>query len=206
MSQQGAGGPGLPPEHQDFINRYQEGPHAVTGQESLDQHQNVASQVSPEDYRHAAYEAFSRMSPEDRRQFAQQVGLQAQQQGYPFPDVNRDGVDDRYEDPQHLAQATAQMQQQRPGLLGQLFGGSGGSGGPGGPVAGQGLGGLLESPWAKGALAGIAAYGLGRMVFGGGYGGYGGGFFGDNDGGFFGGDGDGGGGDGGDGGGGGDGD
>jgi hypothetical protein len=181
MSQQGGGSPGLAPEHQDFVNRYQKGPHAVTGQESLEQHQNVASQVSPEDYRQAAYQAFSRMSPEDRRQFAQQVGLEAQQQGYPFPDVNHDGIDDRYEDPQHLAQATAQMQQQRPGLLGQLFGASGPGAGPG-----QGLGGVLESPWAKGALAGIAAYGLGRMVFGGGGygGGYGGGFFGGDGGGF----------------------
>jgi single-strand DNA-binding protein len=58
---------------------------------------------------------------------------------------------------------------------------------------------VLESPWAKGALAGIAAYGLGRMLLGGGYGGFGGGFggFGDDDGGgFFGGGDDGGGGDG----------
>jgi hypothetical protein len=199
MSQQpgpgAAGGPTLPPEHQDFVNRYQEGPHAVTGQESLEQHQNVAAQMSPEDYRQAAYEAFSRMSPEDRRQFAQQVGLQAQQQGYPFPNVSQGTVDPRYEDPQHLAQATADMHQQRPGLLGQLFGG----GGPGqGMGPGQGLGSVLESPWAKGALAGIAAYGLGRMLFGGGYGGYGGGFggFGGFGGDFDGGD-DGGGGDGG---------
>lgn len=50
----------------------------------------------------------------------------ARQGGQSFPDVNGDGIDDRLQDPNFLAQKATQVQQQQPGLLGQLLGGLGG--------------------------------------------------------------------------------
>ena len=62
-------------------------------------------------------------------QLGQQLIQQARQQGQSFPDVNGDGIDDRLQDPNFLAQKTTQVHQQQPGLLGQLLGGGGASGG-----------------------------------------------------------------------------
>src|SRR5918912_1134010 len=56
----------------------------------------------------------------------QQLIQQARQQGQSFPDVNGDGIDDRLQDPNFLAQKTTQVHQQQPGLLGQLLGGASG--------------------------------------------------------------------------------
>jgi hypothetical protein len=65
--------------------------------------------------------------------------------------LNQDGADDRYQDPQELAQLTTRMRRQQPGFLDQLFGGG----------AGQGM---LGNPLAKGALAGIAAMAMRKMM------------------------------------------
>ena len=55
------------------------------------------------------------------QQFAQFLQQRAQQQNVQFPDLNRDGIDDRFQqDPRSLAQMTSRMEQQQPGLLGQL--------------------------------------------------------------------------------------
>ena len=37
-------------------------------------------------------------------------------EGPGFPDVNEDGIDDRLQDPDYLAQTTTRVEQQRPGL------------------------------------------------------------------------------------------
>lgn len=173
------------PDYQDYVDRYQQNPNSISEREAYERYQAVAPQLPPRDYHQAAHDTFAQMSPEQRRHFAQELSQRAQQEGYPppFPDVNQNGVDDRLEDPRYLAQATSQMQQQQPGLLGQLFGGGGGQ-----PNAG----GMLSNPWAKGALGGIAAYGAARLLGGGGLfggGGHGGGLFGggEHGGGFFGG-------------------
>jgi len=50
---------------------------------------------------------------------------QARQQGVAVPDLNRDGIDDRLQDPAYLARVTSQVHQQQPGLLGGLLGGAG---------------------------------------------------------------------------------
>jgi hypothetical protein len=86
---------------------------------------------------------------------------QARQQGVDVPDLNRDGVDDRLQDPASLAQVTGQLHQQQPGLIGQLLG-SGGVPGAGGSGVGQ----VLASPLAKAALAGIAAVAVKRTLSG----------------------------------------
>ncbi|MDQ4002154.1 MAG: hypothetical protein M3283_14420 [Actinomycetota bacterium] len=146
---------------EDFINRYQQGPQAISEQEAADRYREVAPQLSSEDHMRAAQAAFARMSPEERAEFGRYMAEQAQRQGHDFIDLNQDGIDDRLQDPDYLARTTTQAHQKEPGLLGQLFGGSGGhsSGGTGG--------GMLSSPLAKGVLGGIAAYGLSRMLGGG---------------------------------------
>ena len=148
---------------EDFINRYQQGPQRISEQEATDRYRQVASQLPPEDYLQAAKEAFARMSPEERVQFGRYLGQEAQRQGHDFVDLNQDGIDDRLQDPDFLAQTTSRAHQEQPGLLGQLFGGSGGGGGHAGGGTG---GGMLSSPLAKGVLGGIAAYGLSRMLSG----------------------------------------
>ncbi len=111
------------------------------------------------------------MTPQQRLQFGQQLIQSAQQQGHSFPDVNKDGIDDRLQDPDYLARTTARLDQQQPGLLGQLLGGLSGGGHAAGSHAsgghGSSGGGMLSNPLAKGVLGGIAAYGVSRMLGGG---------------------------------------
>jgi len=148
---------------EDFIKRYQQGPQRISEQEAADRYRQVASQLPPEDYLQAAKEAFARMSPEERVQFGRYLGQEAQRQGHDFIDLNQDGIDDRLQDPDYLAQTTSRAHQEQPSLVGQLFGGSGDGGGHAGGSTG---GGMLSSPLAKGVLGGIAAYGLSRMLGG----------------------------------------
>lgn len=146
-------------DHADFINRYKQNPNAIPNQEVSDRYQQVASQVSPADYQQAAQQVFSQMSPQERIQFAQSLMQQAQQQGYGFPDVNQDGIDDRLQDPNQLAQMTTQAQQQQPGMMNQLLNGD----------TRQSVTNALGNPVAKGVMGGIAAYGLSRLIGGGGH-------------------------------------
>ena len=148
-------------ESQDFVQRYEQG-HPAQGysdQEVLNRYQQVAPQLPPDVYQQSAEQAFARMSPQERQEFADWMRQRAQQQNVQIPDFNRDGVDDRFQqDPRALAQATAQVQQQQPGFLGQLLGG-GGSGGS------NSQGGMPQMNTAqKAALAGIAALALKTVI------------------------------------------
>ena len=144
-------------EYQDFVNRYDTGApwDGISDQEARSRYQQVAPQLSPEMYQESAQEAFSRLTPQQRLQLGQHLQQQTRQQGYNIPDLNRDGIDDRLQDPAYLAQATGQLQQQQPGILGDLLGGGGGGG--------QGM---LQNPVAKAALAGIAAVAVKKMMSG----------------------------------------
>ena len=144
-------------EYQDFVNRYDQGApwDGISDQEALDRYQQVAPQLPPDVYQQSAQEAFSRLTPQQRLQLGQHLQQQTRQQGYNIPDLNRDGIDDRLQDPAYLAQATGQLQQQQPGILGDLLGGGGGGG--------QGM---LQNPVAKAALAGIAAVAVKKMMSG----------------------------------------
>ncbi len=143
-------------EYQDFVNRYDTGApwDGISDQEARSRYQQVAPQLSPEMYQESAQEAFSRLTPQQRLQLGQHLQQQTRQQGYDVPDLNRDGIDDRLQDPAYLAQATGQLHQQQPGILGDLLGGGGG---------GQGM---LQNPVAKAALAGIAAVAVRKMMSG----------------------------------------
>jgi hypothetical protein len=141
-------------QYQDFVNRYDQGApwDGISDQEAYSRYQQVAPRLPPDMYQQSAQEAFSRMTPQQRMQLGQHLRQQARQQNMSFPDMDQDGVDDRFQDPQYLAQVTGRMQQQQPGLLGQVLGGGGG--------------GMLESPIAKAALAGIAAMAVKNMMGG----------------------------------------
>jgi hypothetical protein len=153
------GNPQQQKDYQNYVQRYQQGPphEGYSDQEVLQRYQQVAPQLRQQDYQAAAMQAFNRMSPEERAQFGQYVQQQAQMRGTPVPGFGQGVGREAYEDPGYLAQQTAQLHQQSPGMLTQLLGGGGGSG-------------ILGSPVAKAALAGIAAMAV-QNALGGGMGG-----------------------------------
>jgi hypothetical protein len=167
-------------DHQDFLERFRQGPQAVSEEEAASRYEQVAPNLPPDVYQRSAQEVFAQLTPEQRMQLGQALVQSARQQGQNFPDVNEDGVDDRLQDPDYLAQTAARVQEKQPGLLSQLLGGdrpapSGGV--PAGSVpSGGGMGGMLGSPMAKGILGGIAGAGLMNMLTGPSY--YSGGLFG----------------------------
>ena len=140
----------------DFVNRYDQGaPYdGISDQEAYQRYGQVARGLPPQQYEMAAQDAFARMSPEERVQFGRYLQQQANQRGMDFPDLNGDGVDDRFQDPGYLAGVTGRMQQRQPGMLEQMLGGGGGGG----------MGGMMSNPLAKAALAGIAAMAVKKMV------------------------------------------
>ena len=144
-------------EYQDFVNRYDTGApwDGISDQEAYSRYQQVAPQLPPDMYQQSAQDAFSRLTPQQRMQLGQYLQQQSRQQNFNIPDLNRDGIDDRFQDPAYLARATGQLNQQQPGILGDLLGGGGGGG--------QGM---LQSPIAKAALAGIAAMAVKNMMGG----------------------------------------
>jgi hypothetical protein len=167
-------------DHQDYLERFRQGPRAVSEEEAASRYEQVAPNLPPDVYQRSAQEVFAQLTPEQRMQLGQALVQSARQQGQSFPDVNEDGVDDRLQDPDYLAQTATRVQEKQPGLLSQLLGGgkpapSGGV--PAGSVpSGGGMGGMLGSPMAKGILGGIAGVGLMNMLTGPSY--YSGGLFG----------------------------
>ncbi|HEY9844712.1 MAG TPA: hypothetical protein V6D03_00780 [Candidatus Caenarcaniphilales bacterium] len=149
--------------YSDFVNRYEQGrPHeGYSDEEVYSRYQQVSRQMPSDLYQESAQEAFGRMSPQERMQFGQQLRHQARQQNFDFPDLDQDGQDDRFQDPNYLAQLTGRMHQQQPDMLGQLMSGAAGS------LLGGGGGNVLSNPLAKGAMAGIAAMAVKRMMSGG---------------------------------------
>jgi hypothetical protein len=167
-------------DYQDFVERFRQGPRAVSEEEAASRYEQVAPNLPPDVYQRSAQEVFAQLTPEQRMQLGQALVQSARQQGQNFPDVNEDGVDDRLQDPDYLAQTAARVQEKQPGLLSQLLGGdrpapSGGVS-AGSVPSGGGMGGMLGSPMAKGILGGIAGAGLMNMLTGPSY--YSGGLFG----------------------------
>ena len=149
-------------DYRNFVNRYEQGlPHeGYSDEEVVSRYQQVSRQMPSDLYQESAQEAFSRMSPQERMQFGQYLQQQTRQQNYNFPDLDQDGQDDRFQDPNYLAQATGRIHQQQPDVLGQLLSGAAGS-----FMGGQAGGGnILSNPLAKGAMAGIAAMAVKKMM------------------------------------------
>jgi hypothetical protein len=147
-------GPQQKQDYQDFIRRYDQG-HPSEGysdQETVNRYREVASHLPAEQYQQSAEEAFARMTPEERAEFGRWLQSRAQQQNVPFPDVNRDGRDDRLQDPRELAKVTTQMHEQEPDMLTKVLTGQTGT--------------ALDNPLARAALAGVAAMAAKRILTG----------------------------------------
>ena len=176
----GGGGEGRREEYQDFTRRYDQGaPYdGISDEEAANRYREVAPNLSQEDYRLSAREAFENMSPQEREEFGRMLRSEAQQQGHgDFIDRDHDGRDDRFQDPDYLAGTMGRMHQERPDLLTGLMGGAMGGGGGGlmGGMMGGGMtggggasggGGMMGNPVAKAAMAGIAAMAAKRMMGG----------------------------------------
>jgi hypothetical protein len=152
-------------QRQDFIRRYEQGSpwSGFDDREAYQEYQAVAPRLSEAQYRESAQEAFARLSPEQRLEFGRWLQTQSRQRGATVPDLDRDGIDDRLQDPGYLAGATTQLRQQQPALLDNLLGSMVGSGGTG-MLGGAGGPGLLSSPIAKAAIGGIAAMAMSKFM------------------------------------------
>jgi hypothetical protein len=144
-------------DFKDFVNRYEQG-HPSEGysdQEVVDRYRDVAHAVPPDQYAQAAQEALARLSPEERAEFVAMLQERARTKGTALPP--RVGSD-----PRELGQVVTDLHQ-TPGRLRDLLGGGGGQA----QAAGDNpLAGMLQSPLAKAALAGIAAMVVKRVMQG----------------------------------------
>jgi hypothetical protein len=114
----------------------------------------VAHKVSPSEYEQAARQAFDRLTPEQQAEFARYLEERAGRRNIPIPPRGSEeggGLLD------WLTKATGEIHQQ-PGALRDMLGG------PAQEEPSAGLGGLLASPLAKAALAGIGAMLFKRLL------------------------------------------
>ena len=139
-------------DYDDFVNRYDQGApwEGISDDEAVSRHEEVASQLSPEEYEASAREAFSRLSPDERQEVGRELRQRARGQNLGVRELEEEEGDDRFQDAGMLAQVTSRLHGVQPGILGQLLGGGGGGG----------------NPLAKGALGGIAASAVKRMMAG----------------------------------------
>jgi hypothetical protein len=107
-------------DHQDFVDRFRQGPRAVSDEEAASRYEQVAPNLPPDVHQQCAQEVFTQLTPEQRTHPGQALIQSARQQGQSFPGVNEDGLDDRLQDPDYLAQTATRGQQRQPGLLSQL--------------------------------------------------------------------------------------
>src|SRR5262249_3965979 len=139
----------------DFVNRYEQG-HASEGysdQEVVQKYSDVAHAVPADQYAQAAVEALARLSPQERTAFVQMLQQRAQAQGTQLPGQVTSN-------PQDLGQVLTDLHE-TPGRLRDLLGtGSGGAQ----PTAASAAAGLLASPLARAALAGITTMIVKRVM------------------------------------------
>lgn len=146
-------------EFRDFIDRFGRGtPPAyddISDQEATERYREVTPELSRQQYRESAEEAFARLSPAERAEFARWMRTRVRDQGLQPSefDLDGDGVDDRMQDPGRLAEATTKVRDRDPNVFEQLLGKGG-------------TGGALDNPVAKIALAGIAAMAAQRLMGG----------------------------------------
>jgi hypothetical protein len=138
-------------EFRDFVSRYDQG-HPAEGysdQEVLERYRDVAHAVPRDQYMQAAQEALARLSPEERASLVSTLQQRAQARGVPLPAQVGSS-------PRDLGNVFTDLHES-PGRLRDLLGGGGGAAAAPVPSEGGGVAGMLSSPLAKAALAGIAA-------------------------------------------------
>lgn len=124
----------------DYLRRYDRGGTEISDEEARQHYGTVSSELEPEQYVDAAKEALGKMTPEQRIELVESMRSEARRQDFSFPELHEDS---RLHEPQSLAGFFAHMERNRPGVLQQLTG---------------------SHPLAKMALAGIAAYGMRRLM------------------------------------------
>ena len=151
---------------EDFLKRFEEGPpsEGYEDQEVLDRYGEVAHRASPGDYEQATRDAFGRLAPAEREELGRMLAGRARERNLDISGLTP-GRGQGYGNLDWLSNITRQIHEQ-PGLLRDLLGGLTGGGSPSASPSGSPAGGLLSSPLAKAALAGIAAM-LVKRVLGG---------------------------------------
>jgi hypothetical protein len=102
-------------DDQDFVDRFRQGPGAISDEEAASRYEQVAPNLPPDVYQRSAQEVFAQLTPYQRMQLGQTLVQSARQQGQSFPDVNQDCIDDRMQDPDYLAQTATRIQHEQPG-------------------------------------------------------------------------------------------
>ncbi len=67
-------------EYQDYLNRFRQGPQAVTEGEAAARYEQVAPQLPPDVYQQSAQDVFAQLTPQQRMQLGQQL-IQSARQG-----------------------------------------------------------------------------------------------------------------------------
>ena len=160
-------------DYRDFAERYDQGaPYDnISEEEVIDRYREVAPELSEEDYRDSAREAFSGITPEERAEFGRQLREESLQQGCAFPGRGADDQDERFEDPDYLARVTGRVHREQPDLLEHLL--TRGSAGLMGGMIGDGMAGgegaaggdaMMDNLVVKGVVAGIVATAVKRAT------------------------------------------
>jgi hypothetical protein len=146
----------------DFTGRYERGApwDAITDDETVAHYDRIADEIGQDEYRQAAEVALAHLSPEERKQLVAEMQQNARRTDVNYPGVHGEGLDDA----NALAGLLSQMHGERRGMVRQLVAGGGfgaegateslGAGLPG--MSGRTGAGILSSPVARAALAGIA--------------------------------------------------
>ncbi len=133
----------------DFADRYDRGAYDQMGDdEVIHNYRAASSRLSPEEYQMAAADALRKMDPEQRRELRREMRRRS-----------RDRYDAADDSPEELARTMqrADQEEQGGGGLAGLFG-LGGGDDRSQPQQGGGMGGMLDNPLAKVAMAGVAAF------------------------------------------------
>jgi hypothetical protein len=151
------GGPDKRNQFQDFIDKFQKGSSPyddIDDREAVDRYGQIAPELSRDQYRESAADAFGRLSPQERSEFSHWLRNRASERGVSVPDydLNDDGIDDRMQnDPGELAEMTTRVREREPNLFEQILGKGG-------------TGGRFDNPIAKIAVAGIAAMAASKLM------------------------------------------
>jgi hypothetical protein len=134
----------------DFADRYDRGAYDQMGDdEVIHNYRAASSRLSPDEYQAAAAGALRNMDPEQRRELRREMRRRS-----------RDRFDAADDSPEELARAMrrADDEDQGGGGLAGLFGMGGGDDRDTRSQQGGAMGGMLDNPLAKVAMAGVAAF------------------------------------------------
>ena len=135
----------LSPQLSAVLRQAQDGPDAVSDADVHRAYQQVAPKLTREEFQQAASDAYDRLTPEERSRIADHLRAQAEPRDLPMSTLP--SAMTAATDPGALAAATADLNDQEPNLLQDLFA----------------PGGTFSSPLAKAALLGITAFAAQRL-------------------------------------------